>query len=434
MEHLKISSWGQLSNDEHQIVSFSDRSKVADVISNSPTGIAFGAGRSYGDVCLNDGGTLWVTTGLDRLISFDEETGRLICESGVLLGDIQRLMIPRGWMLPVTPGTQFVTIGGAIANDVHGKNHHRSGSFGDHVLALRLVRTDGEIIDCGPNNKPDWFSATVGGMGLTGVISHAEIQLRPVSGPWIDSETVPFKSLSEFFSLSVESENKWEATVSWIDTISKKGEKGLFMQGNPAEVADKKEPKLRRLTFPFVPPISLVNPLSLRLFNWGYFHMNKLKAGPSVVHYQSFFYPLDSILHWNRIYGRKGFFQYQSVVPKADGEAVIKEMLNEISNAGGGSFLSVLKTFGERESIGMMSFPMPGVTLALDFPNRGEQTHKLFDRLDAIVAAAGGRLYVAKDARMPRELFEAGYPRLNEFLKYRDPGISSELSRRLMGS
>ena len=168
---MKISSWGQLSSDEHQIVAFSDRSKLADELSNSSPGIAFGAGRSYGDVCLNQGGTLWITTGLDRFISFDEQTGRLICEAGVLLGDIQRLMIPRGWMLPVTPGTQFVRIGGAIANDVHGKNHHRLGSFGNHVLALRLVRTDGEIIDCGPNNNADWFSATVGGMGLTGVIS-----------------------------------------------------------------------------------------------------------------------------------------------------------------------------------------------------------------------------------------------------------------------
>ena len=431
---MKVSSWGQLSNDEHKVVNFFDRSELAETISTAYKGIAYGAGRSYGDICLNQGGTLWVTTGLDRFISFDEITGRLVCESGVLLGDIQRLMVPRGWMLPVTPGTQYVTVGGAIANDVHGKNHHSLGSFGDHVLGLRLVRTDGEVIDCGPKENFDWFTATVGGMGLTGVISHAEIQLRPVAGPWVDSETIPFDSLTEFFSLSDESENKWEATVSWIDTISTTGQKGLFMQGNPAEPNGMQEPKPRRLSFPFVPPISLINPFSLRLFNFGYFNLNKLKAGPSLVHYQSFFYPLDSILHWNRIYGRKGFFQYQSVVPKDDGDVVVKEMLNEISNAGGGSFLSVLKTFGDRESVGMMSFPMPGVTLALDFPNRGEQTHKLFERLDAIVSAAGGRLYVAKDARMPRDLFEAGYPRLNEFLKYRDPGISSELSRRLMGN
>jgi len=347
-----------------------------------------------------------------------------VCEAGVLLRDIQRLVIPRGWILPVTPGTRLVTVGGAIANDVHGKSHHVLGSFGDHVLKLTLLRSDGEIIHCGQNERRDWFSATVGGLGLTGMITQAEIQLRRVAGPWLDTETVPYANLNEFFQLSDDSESGWEHTVSWIDCISGGGGRGLFMRGNPADVERRQLRKARNLKMPIVPPFSLVNGLSLRLFNMLYYNINKRKAGREVTHYESFFYPLDNILEWNRMYGPKGFFQYQSVVPREVGQDAVQSMLKEIARSGDGSFLAVLKTFGNRQPVGMLSFPQPGVTLALDFPNHGARTHKLFERLDAIV----------RDARMAKELFEAGYPRLAEFMKYRDPGISSGLSRRLMGS
>jgi FAD/FMN-containing dehydrogenase len=357
-----------------------------------------------------------------------------MCEAGVLLRDIQRLVIPRGWILPVTPGTQLVTVGGAIANDVHGKNHHVLGSFGDHVQRLTLIRTDGELIQCGPNEQPDWFAATVGGLGLTGVITQAEIQLRRVAGPWLDTETVPYANLDEFFRLADDSETEWEHTVSWIDCITGGGGRGLFMRGNPTSAGDRPAPQGRKLTIPLVPPVSLVNRLTLRLFNMAYYHLKKWQAGRSITHYEQFFYPLDNLLEWNRMYGPKGFFQYQSVVPREVGQDAVQAMLKEIVRSGDGSFLAVLKTFGNRQPVGMLSFPQPGVTLALDFPNHGERTHKLFERLDAIVREAKGRLYPAKDARMPRELFEAGYPRLPEFMKYRDPGISSGLSRRLMGS
>lgn len=391
-------------------------------------------GRSYGDVCLNPDGVLWVTTGLDHFIAFDDNTGCLACEAGVLLRDIQRLVIPRGWILPVTPGTQMVTVGGAIANDVHGKNHHVLGSFGDHVQRIRLVRTDGETIDCGPQLQQDWFAATVGGLGLTGVIVEAEIQLRRVAGPWLDTETVPYANLDEFFHLADDSEVDWEHTVSWIDCISGGGGRGLFMRGNPTDAGQRPEPKGRKLTMPIVPPVSLVNRLSLRPFNIAYYNLKKWQAGRAIAHYEPFFYPLDNLLEWNRMYGPKGFFQYQSVVPREVGQDAVQAMLKEIARSGDGSFLAVLKTFGNRQPIGMLSFPQPGVTLALDFPNHGARTLKLFARMDDIVREAGGRLYPAKDARMPRELFEAGYPRLNEFLKYRDPGISSGMSRRLMGN
>jgi FAD/FMN-containing dehydrogenase len=430
---VAVSSWGRLGLWEHEVLHLTDRRQVSGQIGTSQPGIAHGMGRSYGDVCLNPDGFLWKTTDLDRFISLDENTGRLVCEAGVLLRDIQRLAIPRGWMLPVTPGTQLVTVGGAIANDVHGKNHHVLGSFGDHVQQMTLLRTDGEVIECGPRLKPDWFAATVGGLGLTGFILTAEIQLRPIAGPWIDTETIAFANLKEFFNLADASEADWEHTVSWIDCISNGGGRGLFMRGNHTEAQKGNEPGKRSWTMPLVPPVSLVNRWSLRPFNMAYFNLKKWRAKRSLVHYEPFFYPLDNLLEWNRIYGPKGFYQYQSVVPLADGQTAVQAMLHEIAGSGEGSFLAVLKTFGDRQPVGMMSFPQPGVTLALDFPNRGEPCLKLFERLDAIVREAGGRIYPAKDARMPRDLFEAGYPRLAEFLRYRDPGISSGLSRRLIG-
>lgn len=430
-----VSSWGRLSADPHHVVGLSDPRKVREALScGGAPGVAHGMGRSYGDACLNPQGTLWLTTGLDHFIAFDDRTGRLVCEAGVLLCDIQRLAVPRGWILPVTPGTQLVTVGGAIANDVHGKNHHVLGAFGDHVQRLTLLRTDGETIQCGPDERPDWFAATVGGVGLTGVIVQAEIQLRRIPGPWLETETIPYANLDEFFQLADDSEAQWEHTVSWIDCIPGSGGRGVFMSGNPVVAERQPVPPGRQLTMPIVPPVSLVNRLSLRPFNMAYYHLKKWRAGRAVTHYEPFFYPLDNLLEWNRMYGPRGFFQYQSVVPRGVARDAVQSMLQEIARFGDGSFLAVLKTFGNREPAGMLSFAQPGATLALDFPNHGERTQKLFARLDAIVAEARGRIYLAKDARMPRDLFEAGYPRLPEFLKYRDRGISSGLSRRLMGS
>lgn len=430
-----VSSWGRLDALPHEITPLNDPERVASTLASSQKpGLAFGMGRSYGDACLNPHGTLWMTAGMDHLIQFDDESGRLVCEAGTLLRDIQRLTVPRGWILPVTPGTQIVTVGGAIANDVHGKNHHVLGSFGDHVRRIRLARTDGSIIDCGPELQGDWFCATVGGLGLTGVMIEAELQLRRVSGPWLDTETIPYANLGEFFALADSSEADWEQTVSWIDCLSGDSSRGIFLRANPCAQNHGEPPRGRKLSIPFVPPVSLVNGLSLRPFNAAYYHLNQRRAGRSLAHYEPFSYPLDNILEWNRMYGPRGFYQYQSVVPRATGQEAVQAMLKAISDAGEGSFLAVLKTFGDRQSMGMLSFPQPGVTLALDFPNRGERTLRLLDRLDAIVREAKGRLYPAKDARMPRDLFESGYPRLQEFHTYRDPGISSGLSRRLLGS
>lgn len=431
---VTISSWGNIDKCKHDVYYLTDQQQIHQQIKNNACGIAYGMGRSYGDACLNPNGPLWKTTKLDRFIHFNEQTGRLICEAGVLLQTIQRLLIPRGWALPVTPGTQLITVGGAIANDVHGKNHHIAGSFGNHVQHIQLARTDGATIECSPTACPDWFSATIGGVGLTGIITKADIQLKKINSPWLHTETIPFSSLKDFFQLADDSEAVWEHTVSWIDCLSSTSCRGIFMRGNTTDIPQRKEPQHRKHKVPVQPPISLINKITLKPFNAAYYHLKKRQAGSQIIHYEPFFYPLDNVHLWNKIYGPKGFYQYQSVVPRDVGHDAIQTMLHEIARSGEGSFLAVLKTFGQPESLGMLSFPKHGVTLALDFPNKGESTLRLFDRLDAIVSEAGGRIYLAKDARMPRSLFETSYPRLTDFLHYRDPGISSAMSRRLIGS
>lgn len=300
----KIQAWGRLSNTEHQVIPLITPSQATKQLQHcTDPGIAHGMGRSYGDAALNSNGTLWLTTAMNHLISFELNTGILHCEAGTTLQDIHRTLIPQGWMLPVTPGTQMITVGGAIANDVHGKNHHAFGSFGDHVLYIKLLRTDGEIIECSKTERADWFYATLGGIGLTGIILEAKIQLRSVQGPWILSETIPYHNLDEFFALSDSSETDWEHTVSWIDCMNGANAKGLFARGNLANEHTQAEPQIKDKTFPITPPISLVNKLSLPLFNFAYFHGNALKKQPQTVHYEPFFYPLDAMHEWNKMYG-----------------------------------------------------------------------------------------------------------------------------------
>lgn len=423
----KIQAWGRLSNQKHQLL------PLPTTACSQPMrpSIAHAMGRSYGDVALNAGGSLWLTTSLNHLIAFDPHSGILDCEAGCTLQDIQRCLVPQGWMLAVTPGTQMISVGGAIANDVHGKNHHQFGTFGDHVKELQLLRSDGEIIICSRHHNSDWFYATLGGIGLTGIIMTVKIQLRAISSAWIESENIPYYSLSEFFSLSDAATSHWEHTVSWIDCISGTQGRGIFMRANICDTHQAPPPPIKDQHFSLNPPLSLVNRLSLSCFNFSYFHRNKNKK--QISYFESFFYPLDGLHHWNRMYGPRGFYQYQSIVPRENAGDATQEMLRVIKKSGQGSFLAVLKTFGERESGGLLSFPKPGVTLALDFPNRGDKTLRLLNSLDQIVQEAQGRLYLAKDARMPRAIFEASYPRFTEFLKYRDPGISSEMSRRLLG-
>jgi len=399
------------------------------------TFLPFGNGRSYGDVCLNDGGILLDCRRLDRFIRFDAETGILRCEAGVLLAEILRLTVPQGWFPPVTPGTRFVTVGGAIANDVHGKNHHRAGTFGRHIRRFELLRSDGERLMCAPNDNPAFYKATIAGLGLTGVITWAELQLKHIRNPYLEREIIRYGNLDEFFALARESDRDYEYTVAWIDcsaTGTRLG-RGLFIRGNHAGSMVEKPPRppTRRTRFPVDLPFSLINGLTLRLFNRLYYHKQPSDRVQDVVHYEPFFYPLDAIRAWNRIYGSKGFFQYQCAVPTERMEDAIREILERVAKAGVGSFLAVLKLFGDKPSPGLLSFPLPGATLALDFPNQGERTLRLLDQLDAVTGAVGGRLNPAKDARMRPQDFRDGYPHWKTMEPCLDPRISSGFLRRV---
>lgn len=396
--------------------------------------LPYGLGRSYGDSCLNEGGTLLSTTDLSRLISFDHATGVIRCEAGVTLADILRLAVPRGWFLPVTPGTKFVTLGGAIANDVHGKNHHADGTFGRHVRCFELLRSDGSRLLCSPTENVDLFRATIAGLGLTGVITWAEVQLRPIANPLIEAESIRFRNLDEFYEINDASEHDYRYTVAWIDVLAR-GDKlgrGLYNRGNHAAPVDRDLPKLRwtsRLTVPVDAPSWSVNALTVRAFNFAYYRKQLRKVQAGLTPYEPFFYPLDAVAKWNRVYGRRGFFQYQCVVPVRS--EAMRHILGTIARSAEGSPLVVLKTFGKLESPGMLSFPRPGVTLALDFPNRGPRTLKLFEELDAMVADAGGAIYPAKDARMSPAMFQRSFPNWREFARHVDPRFSSSFWRRV---
>lgn len=399
--------------------------------------LPFGNGRSYGDVCLNTGGWLIDARPLDRFIAFGQESGLLRCEAGILLDEILALTVPRGWFLPVTPGTRFITLGGAIANDVHGKNHHRAGTFGCHVTAFELLRSDGSRRLCSPQSHPEFYRATIGGLGLTGLITWAEIRLRRIRTPLIEAETQRYDTLDAFFELSAESDTRFEHTVAWIDCLAggAKLGRGVFIRGNHTEISPGQPPRPSRMRvrIPVDPPFSAINPATLRLFNAAYFHGHPPGLQRELVHYEPFFYPLDGVSDWNRIYGPRGFLQYQCVVPRAVGPEAVREILERIAHAGVGSFLAVLKVFGDPVSPGLLSFPQPGVTLALDFPNAGHTTFELLDRLDAVVRQAGGRLYPAKDARMRGEDFFDRYPQWPELDALRDPRFDSSFRRRMKG-
>ncbi len=395
-----------------------------------------GLGRSYGDSCLNADGELLSTQYFDRLISFDTATGILRCESGVSLHQLLAVIVPRGWFVPVTPGTRFVTVGGAVANDVHGKNHHRAGTFGRHVRSFELLRSNGERLLCSPTENPQLFAASIAGLGLTGFIVWVELQLIRIQNPYIGMQSIKFSGLEEFFSISKESDSDSAYTVAWLDCVSSGTgfARGIFMKGNHAESASGLPAEKRRglpLRVPFHFPAFALNQLSIRAFNFLYYHKQSAKHVSSTVHYEPFFYPLDAVQDWNKIYGKRGFFQFQCVVPVEDGKRRIEEILSTIVKSGRGSFLAVLKEFGDLSSPGMMSFPRRGVTLCLDFPNQGEATLSLLRRLDDQTRELGGAIYPAKDATMSPANFKSYFPRWQEFGSYIDPHFSSSFWRRV---
>lgn len=426
-------SWGRYPHVRQSVHRLHDR--AAPLPAFKGTALPRGNGRSYGDSCLNPDGSLLDATGLDRFIAFDPTTGLLRCEAGVSLDAIIQLALPQGWFLPVTPGTRYATVGGAIANDVHGKNHHRAGSFGHHVRCFELVRSDGSRRVCRSDAEDGWFAATVGGLGLTGVITWAEIRLRRVPGSAMETENIRFGCLDEFFALSADSAASHEYSVAWIDCLAegKSRGRGHFTRADhaPALPTERPSAPARQWAMPFTPPISLVNRLSLQPFNTMYYWRQPSKRHRSVSHLLPFFYPLDGIREWNRMYGPAGFLQYQCVLPPPQARAGISALLTEISRSGSGSFLAVLKEFGDAKSPGILSFPRPGTTLALDFPNTGAPLLKLLERLDRIVDGAGGAVYPAKDARLQPSSFQQAFPRWREMEDFVDPRFSSGFWRRV---
>jgi len=428
-------SWGRYPKVKHnQVLPVYWRNDPLDLENTDQSVLPHAYGRSYGDSCLNDNGTSLDVSHLSRFISFDEETGLLCCEAGVSLAEILEVMVPRGWFLPVTPGTKFVSVGGAIANDIHGKNHHAGGTFGCHVVRLKLLRSDGQRLICSPTENPGLFQATIGGLGLTGVILWAEFKLKRIVNAYIDEDLIRFSSLKEFFEISAESDQDFEYTVSWADVLVG-GEalcRGIFTRGNhnqdPA-LAQKPLKKPLPLAVPF--SLSLVNPLTVKSFNELYYHKQLAKRVHKITSYDPFFYPLDGIHKWNRMYGKRGFLQYQFVVPFEDGYEAMSKILGHIRQSGAGSFLTVLKEFGAVKSPGMLSFPRPGLTLAIDFAYSGEKTLRLCEELDAIVRHYDGAIYPAKDARMSAASFQQFYPRWQEFAQYIDPHFSSTFWRRV---
>ena len=392
-----------------------------------------GMGRSYGDVCLNDGNALVLTRGLDRFLGFDDRTGILRCESGVTLAEILEFAVPRGWFLPVTPGTKFVTVGGAIANDVHGKNHHVAGTFGRHVLRFGLARSDETRMECSPTKNSDWYSATIAGLGLTGLIEWAEIQLKPITSRKITYQAIQFHGLEEFVELSQENSG-CEYTVAWIDCVASRNDavRGIFMCGDHSAASEPRNPTSKTMfTLPFDLPGFALSRTTVSLFNTLYFHKQRKKRVSALTDYEPFFYPLDSVLHWNRAYGKAGLLQFQCAIPYAESLTAMREILEVIEKSGLASFLAVLKIFGNLPSPGMMSFPVPGMTLALDFPIKPERSFPLLDRLGEMTRVAGGRIYPAKDARMTPEQFRAFYPNHANFARYIDPQFSSSFWRRV---
>ena len=430
---MRVSGWGRYPVLEGEVVTPRSSSDVARRLTDTGgSWLPRGLGRSYGDSSLNE--RMLDLTALDGFVTFDEATGTLMCEAGVSLAQIIQLFLPRGWFLPVTPGTAFVTVGGAIASDVHGKNHHRDGTFTDHVASLRIVVASGETLECSRDTNPDLFHATCGGMGLTGVIVDATLSLMPVSTDLIDETVVKAPTLERCLE-SFDEHADARYSVAWIDLVATGPKLGrsLVMLGEHVEGGGARIPPVGpRVGVPVEMPGILLNRATVSAFNSLY---NARVRGPVTRHtvgYRKYFYPLDAVGSWNRLYGRDGFVQYQLVIPAEP--TVLRAIVERVARAGAASPLAVLKVFGSQNA-NLLSFPAAGYTLAMDFKATPD-TLVLCDALDAMVLDAGGRLYLTKDSRMSAETFHASYPRVPEFEavrhKYGAVGrFASAQSRRL---
>ena len=415
-----LSGWGRHSAQGRERVG-EDLERIS-----ADAHLSRGLGRSYGDSSLpaDDGPEVLNTRLADRILSFDPETGAIRAESGLSLAELNRVLMPRGYFTPVSPGTSFVTLGGMVAADIHGKNQHKDGNFGDHVTALRMAVADGRIVECSPTQHADLFWGTVGGMGLTGHILEVEFGLRRIPSEWVWQESRRIRDIDEFQDALESSATTWPYSMGWIDCLArgKNMGRGIMMTGRWAEPSDAPakapargfQPKLR-----FDWPSWALNGLTIRMFNELYYRKQWRRESSGIVSNQSFTYPLDAIHAWNRMYGRKGFTQYQCVLPREAGRSSARRVLEVLTSRGGASFLCVIKDFG-RDSQGVLSFPRPGITLALDIAVR-DDTQALVDALNEQVLREGGRIYLAKDSFTRREHFEAMEgARLTEFQAIRD--------------
>jgi FAD/FMN-containing dehydrogenase len=443
---MHLSGWGNVPRQPANVFRPEKWAELKSIVGQAPSSslVARGLGRSYGDAALNDGGGVVLQTHLDRILSFDPQSGLLECEAGVSLADLLDVFVSRGFFPPVTPGTKFVTVGGMIAADVHGKNHHRDGSIAEFVESFELMTAAGEVLRCSREENTEAFWATLGGMGLTGIIRTARLRLRRIETAYISADYQRAANLDEALAMFAKDDQRYAYSVAWIDCLASGESMGrsILMRGNHATVGElgprqRQKPLVlkpkRKKSVPFNFPSFALSPLTLRLFNNRYY--KRSRVGPHIVDYDTFFYPLDSVLNWNRVYGKRGFFQYQAVFPASSARECLVELLGRLSASKRASFLAVLKAMG-KTSGGMLSFPMPGQTLALDLPNDGPQTTAFLRELDQIVLKFGGRVYLAKDACMMPESFRVMYPRLKEFEQVRarlDPQgrFASSQSRRL---
>ena len=415
-----IGNWGNYPMMETDERRFTQQGELRKIMEGKSHVIARGNGRCYGDASLAE--NTISTLKFDKILSFDTDAGVLECQPGILLDAVLEVIVPKGWFLPVTPGTKFITIGGAVASDVHGKNHHVDGSFSSHVMEMDVLLSDGSTMTCSKELNSDLFWATCGGMGLTGIITRVQFDLKKIETSYIKQKQVKAKNLEEVLEL-FETYKHYTYSVAWIDCLQKGDAFGrsILILGEHAKLEDLDEnkkreplklPKKRQITFPFTLPSFVLNQFTVRAFNFLYYGKNFKKEINNVVSYEPFFYPLDAVLHWNRGYGKKGFVQYQFVLPLESKEGLVA-ILKRISDEGLGSFLAVLKVFGKQDDL--ISFPTEGYTLALDFPVRSG-LFEFLDELDELVLQYGGRIYLSKDARMRSEIFWRSYANAKSFL------------------
>ncbi len=414
---MGLSSWGNYPKIINEAFFFNQIGRLKSFIEDTDEIIPYGNGRSYGDSALNK--KIICIKPQNYFLDFDEDNGILHLQAGALLSDILDVFVPRGWFLKITPGTKLITVGGAIASDVHGKNHHIEGCFSECVIMLNLMLPSGEIVKCSKSENLELFRATCGGMGLTGVILDAKISLKKINSKYIDQTTIKTKDLKETFEAFEEYKDK-PYSVAWIDCLAKGDKLGkcLLMVGDFSTDGILEYKAKRKLNIPFNFPSFALNTLSVTIFNKFYYGKIRNKISKQKIDLDTFFYPLDSINNWNRIYGKNGFTQYQFILPEHKSFVGLQEILKTISLSGKGSFLAVLKLYGKGNE-NFLSFPIKGYSLALDFKIE-KGLFELLDKIDKIVIKNNGRIYLAKDVRVSKKVFEQGYPKIDKFRALRE--------------